>query len=174
VLDVRRLLTEQIDAVELRSLFDDAFEGDFSDDDWEHTIGGVHVAVLEGGSILSHGSVVPRTIWIDDRPFAAGYVEGVATLARSQRKGLGSLVMSEIGQIIEETHELGVLSTGSPSFYQRLGWEMWEGPTWVRTPIGSVRTRDDDGGIMILRTSSTGDLLPGAAIACEERRGDDW
>jgi aminoglycoside 2'-N-acetyltransferase I len=82
--------------------------------------------------------------------------------------------MSEIGQIIEETHELGVLSTGRPLFYQRLGWEMWEGPTWVRTPIGSVRTPDDDGGIMILRTSKTGDLLPGAAIACEERRGDDW
>lgn len=174
MVEARRLSTEQVPVAELRRLFDDAFAGDFSDDDWEHTIGGVHVVVLDGGAIISHGSVVPRSIWIDDRPFAAGYVEGVATSVRSQGRGFASLVMAEVGVYIRETYELGVLSTGSPSFYERLGWECWDGASWVRIQTGPVRTPDDDGGIMILRTPSTGELSAGTPIACEERSGDDW
>jgi aminoglycoside 2'-N-acetyltransferase I len=174
MVETRRLSTEEVPFAELRLLFDDAFAGDFSDDDWEHTVGGVHVVVCDSGSIISHASVVPRSIWIDDHLFAAGYVEGVATLVQSQDRGFASLVMAEVGLIIHETYELGVLSTGSLSFYERLGWECWEGATWVRTQTGPVRTPDDDGGIMILRTSNTGELAPGASIACEERSGDDW
>ncbi len=174
MVEALRLSTDQLPVAELRLLFDDAFAGDFSDDDWDHTIGGVHVVVLDRGRVLSHGSVVPRSIWIDERKLAAGYVEGVATPVHSQGQGFGSLVMAEVARIIRETYERGVLSTGSPSFYARLGWQCWEGPTWVRTKTGPVRTPDDDGGVMILRTPSTAEVSVSASIACEERSGDDW
>ena len=32
----------------IRALLDEAFDGDFGDDDWEHALGGIHVLVHEG------------------------------------------------------------------------------------------------------------------------------
>ena len=46
----------------LRTLLDVAFEGDFSDDDWEHSVGGVHVWVSESHQVISHGSLVERVL----------------------------------------------------------------------------------------------------------------
>ena len=44
-------------SAEIRALLDDAFEGDFSDDDWQHTLGGRHVVVTDG-AVLAHAAVV--------------------------------------------------------------------------------------------------------------------
>jgi len=60
--------------VEIRGLLVQAFDGDFSDDDWEQTLGGWHVVVIGGGAVLSHagptfvrsGSEVIRTEDEDD------------------------------------------------------------------------------------------------------------
>ena len=70
--------------------------------------------------------------------------------------------------------ELGALSTGTHAFYKRLGWEEWRGPTFVDGPRGRERTPDDDGGIMILRTSSSPHLDLDGEIVCDWRRGDVW
>lgn len=51
----------------------------FTDDDWAHALGGVHVLVREGSDIVSHGSVVPRRIGVGDVWLDAGFVEAVAT-----------------------------------------------------------------------------------------------
>lgn len=59
----------------------DAFgDDDFSDEDWEHALGGWHVVVtLDGGPVLTHAAVVPRVLDVADHAFRTGYVEGVAT-----------------------------------------------------------------------------------------------
>ncbi len=180
VATVRRAATRQLAANEveaLRRLMATAWEGEdgaFADSDWEHVTGGIHVLVEDPGEILSHGSVVERTLEIDGVALRTGYVEAVATWPRHQRRGYASLVMEEIGDVIRADYPLGALSTPVPEFYERLGWERWLGPTWVRTATGTQRTPDDDGGIMILRTPTSPELDVSGTIMCEWRDGDVW
>jgi aminoglycoside 2'-N-acetyltransferase I len=158
----------------LRQLLWDAFEGDFSDDDWQHTLGGWHAVALDGDALVSHAAVVPRTIQAGDRAFRAGYVEGVATRPDRQREGLAAAVMAEVSTVLRARFELGVLSTSSHDFYQRLGWEHWQGPTFVRAGGQLVRTEDEDDGIMVLRFGPSQEADVTAPISCESRTGDDW
>jgi aminoglycoside 2'-N-acetyltransferase I len=180
VASVRRLTTLDLSDAEiatLRRMMAAAFEhedGTFDDADWEHALGGVHVLVEDGGEIVSHGSVVERTLEIAGQPVRTGYVEAVATWPRHQRRGYATRVMREIGDIIRTDFELGALGTGVPTFYERLGWEVWRGPSGVRTPRGVEKTPDDDGGIMILRTLTSPPLDLSAPIVCEWREGDVW
>ena len=153
---------------------DDAFDGDFSDDDWEHNIGGQHVVVDEVDGPVAHAAVVPRVLEIAGRDFRSGYVEGVATVPARQRAGLASVVMAEAGDIIRRHFELGGLSTDRYRFYERLGWERWHGPTFARTGSEATRTQEDDDGVMVLRFGASADVDLRAAISCEARPGDDW
>jgi aminoglycoside 2'-N-acetyltransferase I len=176
VVTVRTLRSEAAPAGlldDVRRLLDSAF-GDFSDDDWAHTLGGWHVVVTDGGRVVSHAAAVPRTIEVDGEPFRAGYVEGVATAPDRRGHGSGTQAMKELGSVIRSRFELGVLSTSRPGFYERLGWERWCGPTYVRHPGGLRRTADEDDGIMVLRFGPSQDVDLSALISCEERPGDDW
>jgi aminoglycoside 2'-N-acetyltransferase I len=117
---------------------------------------------------------VERELHVAGRPIRTGYVEAVATVPRRQGEGLGTRAMAAVGEIIEADFELGTLGTGSHHFYERLGWETWRGPAFVRTPDGDRRTADDEGFILVLRTVRTPTLDLSAAISCEWRPGDVW
>jgi aminoglycoside 2'-N-acetyltransferase I len=84
--------------------------------------------------------------------------------------------MRELGRVVRRDYELGALSDGTriPGFYQRLGWETWRGPTFVAGPGGPVRTAEDDGSVLVLRTSATAGLEPTGALVCDWRPGDVW
>jgi aminoglycoside 2'-N-acetyltransferase I len=168
-------LTEAELAAVRRLLFDE-FGGRFDDHDWDHTLGGTHVLALEGDQPVAHASVVPRTLVAGGRRLGTGHVEGVATRADRRRRGLASLVLREAGRLIEAGYQLGALGdgTGIPGFYQRLGWELWLGPTWAETPAGRVRTAEEDGGVLVLRTPATGELDPTGPLVCDWREGDLW
>ena len=159
---------------EVRRLLVKAFAGDFSDEDWGHTVGGWHVVVSDGGVVVAHAAVVPRVLHVDGAPVRAGYVEGVATAAGRRREGLGSRAMVAAGAVVRRSFELGALSTACHAFYQRLGWERWEGPTFVRRGDEEIRTEDEDDGIMVLRFGPSAGLDLRSAMACEGRAGDDW
>ena len=154
--------------------FGDDEEERFTDDDWAHALGGVHVVLDVDGEIVAHAAVVERELRVADRPLRTGYVEAVATTPDRQGQGLGSLVMGEVNALIRERFELGALGTGSQGFYERLGWLTWQGPTFVRTAEGPKRTPDEDGGIMVLVTPSSPPLDLGAPLSCEWREGDVW
>jgi aminoglycoside 2'-N-acetyltransferase I len=162
-----------------RQLMDVAFGDDpeeaFGDDDWQHGLGGTHVLVVEDGLLLAHASLVERTLHAGDRALRTGYVEAVATRPDRQGEGLGSRAVSPVTDLIRERFDLGALGTGRHSFYERLGWERWQGPTFVRTAAGELcRTEEDDDGVMVLRTGASSDLDLTGPLACEERPGDDW
>jgi len=159
---------------EVRPLVFGAFDGRFTDEDWEHTLGGRHVVVFDEGLCVAHAAVVPRTLCVAGAPFDCGYVEGVATAPEKQGRGFGSLAMTEISRFIRSEYEFGALSTDRHSFYERLGWERWSGPTYVRTGTDEVRTEEEDAGIMVLRFGPSGGIDLAAALSCEARRGDDW
>ena len=176
---LRSVATAELSGAELaalRGLLFEAFGGRFDEHDWEHTLGGIHVLATEDGEPVAHGAVVPRVMVTGGRDLATGYVEGVATRGDRRGRGLATAVMAEVGRVIERDYELGALGDGSgiPGFYQRLGWETWQGPTWVAGPKGRERTPEDDGSILVLRTPATGELELTASITCDWRLGDVW
>ena len=159
---------------DVRALLDAAFDGAFTDDDWTHAIGGVHVWVTESRGVISHGSLVERTLVCSGTTLIVGYVEAVATAAAHRRQGHGTKVMGRIGDLIRERYSLGALSTGAHAFYETLGWEHWRGPTFVNSPDGRLPTPGDDGDIMVLRTPRSPRLDLGGKIVCDWRAGDVW
>ncbi|HEX6867824.1 MAG TPA: GNAT family N-acetyltransferase [Candidatus Limnocylindrales bacterium] len=178
---LRRLATTELVAAEIAAIrdlmtlaFGDDEEEAFSDDDWQHALGGVHVVLDIDGEIVSHAAVVERELRMAERPLRTGYVEAVATLPVRQGRGHGTAVMTDVNAIIREGFELGALGTGSQGFYERLGWITWQGPTFVRTADGRRRTPDEDGGIMVLVTPTSPTLDLRAPLSCEWREGDVW
>jgi aminoglycoside 2'-N-acetyltransferase I len=170
----RELSEQQLGAI--RRLLSTAFEaeGGFGETDSTNSLGGVHALLQVDERIVAHASVVPRTLWIAGAPFNTGYVEAVATDPATQGRGYGSRVMEAIAEHIRTSYELGALSTGRAAFYERLGWVRWEGPTFVRTDGGRLRTPDDDGGVFVLVTPPSAAVDRRAPIECEWRPGDVW
>ncbi len=75
---------------DLHVLLDAAFDGDFTDHDWDHAIGGVHVWVTDSHGVISHGSLVARTLKCSGTTLHVGYVEAVATAAA--HRGVGARI----------------------------------------------------------------------------------
>ena len=161
----------------LRDLLWSAFppgEEGFTEDDWHHALGGIHVIHEVDGRIVAHASVIERELRVADRPLPTGYVEAVATDPALQGRGHGTIVMRDVSAYIRDGFALGGLGTGAHHFYERLGWVTWRGPAFVRTPDGPVRTPDDDGSILVLPTPSSPELDFSAPISCDWRPGDVW
>lgn len=178
---LRRLASDELSRDEvaaIRRLLVAAFGPDeeerFTDDDWQHAVGGVHFVLDLDGEIVAHAAVVEREIHVGGRPLRTGYVEAVATAPDRQGAGLGSLLMSDVAACIRDRFALGALGTGRRRFYERLGWLAWTGPSSVRTTDGPRRTPEDDGSILVLATPSSPPLDPAAPISCDWRQGDVW
>lgn len=175
---VRCLRTRELTAAHVasaRALMDAAFDGDFSDDDWAHALGGWHALIEDGGEVIAHASVVARMLTVGVRAVRAGYVEAVAVTPARQRRGLGSAVMRALHAVIRREFEAGVLSTGEWPFYASLGWARWQGPSFAREADGRLtRTEDDDDGLMVLDGWAGDPLDRTAPIVCEARAGDAW
>lgn len=178
---LRRLSTADLTSREIRvirGILERAFGSDeeerFTDDDWDHAVGGVHFVLELAGEIIAHASVVERELHVDGRPLRTGYVEAVATAPDRQGAGFGSLVMADVTSLIKDRFELGALGTGRQRFYERQGWLTWAGPSFVRTSHGPRPTPEEDGYIMVLPTPSSPPLDLKAPISCEWRPGDVW
>lgn len=144
---------------------------------WQSIGPGVHVIARDGaGTIQAHAAIVDRLLYPGDLVVPAAYVEAVAVLPDRQRGGLGTEVMEVIDRLIDEAYELGALGTGSQPFYERLGWQVWRGPTWIRNRDGSLeRSAYEDGGIMVYRTATTPEALDlDAPIAVDWRPREVW
>ena len=105
------------------------------------------------------------------RPLRTAYVEAVATAPPHQGRGYGSAVMRRLAAAIGD-YELGGLSTGRFSFYERLGWERWPGPLAIRTQHGLLHTPGER--VLILRLPRTPPLDPHALLTAEWRPGELW
>ena len=160
--------------VSARALLDQAFDGEFSDADWEHALGGMHAVAFDGDRLVAHGSVVQRHMVHRGRALRVGYVEAVAVAADHRRRGLASAVMDELEQIIRGGYDLGALSASDAgaALYLSRGWQRWEGHTATLTPGGMVRTPDEDGSVFVLPVTVPLDLS--GEIICDWRDGDVW
>ena len=158
----------------VRGLLEEAFAGDFSQEDWEHALGGVHALAYDDDQLVGHGSVVPRELLLGERPMNAGYVEAVAVRADHRGQGYGRAIMEAVEGVLASDYEIGALAATGPGadFYGGRGWIRWRGRTAVLTPAGAVRTREDDGGVYVFPLSYT--LNPKTPLTCPWRSGDPW
>jgi aminoglycoside 2'-N-acetyltransferase I len=128
-----------------------------------------HILARQGKKLVSHACWVVR--WLqpgDIGPLRTAYVEAVATVPDQQGRGFGSAVMRKLAGEIAG-FELGGLSTGRHSFYERLGWERWRGALAIRTDDGLMPTSRDSA--MVLRLPRTPELDLGAPMTAEWRPG---
>jgi aminoglycoside 2'-N-acetyltransferase I len=157
-----------------RAIFDAAFLGEFTEDDWEHGLGGIHALAYDGGELVGHASVVQRRMLYGGRALRTGYVEGVAVLAEHRRRGHGGAMMAALEEVIRGAYELGVLGAtdDGAALYAARGWRRWEGPLYGLTPEGLRRTPAEEGHVFALEVGVPLDLS--RRLACDWRDGDLW
>jgi aminoglycoside 2'-N-acetyltransferase I len=159
---------------EARAMTFSAFpEGEFTDHDWEHGLGGLHAVVRDGDTIVGHAALNQRHLVHEGRALRAGYVESVAVHPDHRRQGIGHDVIAALEPVIERAFDLGVLyatDAGRPLYLSR-GWAPWEGRLFAFTPDGIVPTPDDEGGVLVF---DTGALDLTADLTCDFRSGDLW
>ncbi|AKS32003.1 GNAT family N-acetyltransferase [Mycolicibacterium goodii] len=161
--------------------FRDATSGtsDFTDDDWDHALGGMHALISHHGALIAHGSVVQRRLFYRGAALRCGYLEAVAVREDWRGAGLGTAVLDALEQVIRGAYQIGALSSSDiarPMYIAR-GWLPWDGPTSVLTPTdGVVRTPEDDRALFVLPVDLPDglDLDTTDEITCDWRTGDVW
>jgi aminoglycoside 2'-N-acetyltransferase I len=174
VIEVRTAHTAELDTATLkaaRALLDAVFEGDMSDRDWEHALGGVHVLVWEGDEMVGHAALVQRRLLHGGRALRAGYLEGVGVRPDRRRRGHGAAMMEALERVVRGAYELGALGATDEAggFYAARGWDLWEGPTSALTPTGITRTEEQ---IYVLAVAAPLDLS--GELTCDWRDSDVW
>ena len=152
----------------------EAFAGDFTDDDWEHSLGGMHALIWQHGAIIAHAAVVQRRLLYRGDALRCGYVEGVAVREDFRGRGLVHALMDGAEQVIRGAYQVGALGSSDVArgIYAKRGWLPWRGPTSVLAPTGPTRTPDDDGAVFVLPVGIS--LDTSADLMCDWRAGDVW
>jgi aminoglycoside 2'-N-acetyltransferase I len=177
VTEVRTAHTAELDRATLRAaraLLDDVFDGELTNQDWEHALGGIHAIVWEDGEPIGHASVVQRRILHGGRALRAGYVEGVGVRKDRRGRGHGAALMDALERVLRGAYELGALAAadGAGGFYEARGWKLWQGRSSALTPTGITPTREEDGCIYVLPLTAHLDL--NGELTCDWRGGDVW
>ncbi|MEE1757028.1 GNAT family N-acetyltransferase [Streptomyces sp. SP18CS02] len=167
------LTSTTLDAI--RALLDAAFEGDFSDEDWDHGLGGVHAWIEDEDGIAAHGSVIMRRVVHSGRSYRVGYVEAVAVRADRRRQGLGGRVMAALEEVIDGAYAFGALSASDEGaeLYRARGWQLWNGRIEAYGPEGVAHLPDEEDSTYL--RPAAGRPLPAAdatALLFDWRDGD--
>ena len=134
----------------------------------------IHVVGTIEGTIVSHALWITR--WLipnDGGKLRTAYVETVATDPVRQRRGYASAIMRALVEQVTDW-ELAALCTsdqGRP-LYEKLGWETWRGPLYVRDSSGLTETPGETVLIHRLRRTPRIDLA--GSLSAEWRPGELW
>lgn len=151
-----------------------AFAGDFTDNDWEHALGGMHALIWQHGAIVGHAAVVQRRLINRGHALRCGYLEAVAVREDCRGRGLAHALLDGIEQVIRGAYQLGAVSSSAPArrVYTARGWLPWTGATSALAPTGPVRTPEDDGTVLVLPAGI--DLDTSTELMCDWRDGNVW
>lgn len=148
------------------------------EEDYRHlfsyvALGGLHFLAYRVTEFVSHAMVTTR--WLQPEGHAmlkTAYVDAVSTLPAYQGRGYGSALMRDLAKVVGEyEYAIACLETERTGFYERLGWEEWQGRLAGRSERGLIPTPEQR-GIMILRLQGTPelDLDGGLTIECQASR----
>ncbi|HVV23723.1 MAG TPA: GNAT family N-acetyltransferase, partial [Pseudonocardiaceae bacterium] len=84
----------------------DVFDGNLSNHDWEHRLGGIHALAWDRGELVGHASVVGRRLVHGGQALRTGYVEGVGVRADHRRQGCASALMDALERVIRGGYEV--------------------------------------------------------------------
>jgi aminoglycoside 2'-N-acetyltransferase I len=161
-----------------RRMVFEAFGGEFTDADWEHSLGGMHALISKHGALIAHAAVVQRRLLYRNTALRCGYIEGVAVREDCRGQGLAHALMDAAEQVLRGAYQVGALSVSEAGrhMYTARGWLPWRGPTSVLAPAGVTRTPDDDNGLFVLPIGLPNNLEldTAAEITCDWRDGDVW
>lgn len=166
---------ESLDDYELHgihTLVMDAFEQDFSVEDWQHTFGGTRFLGKLHDTLIAHAAVVPRLMHINGEEHEVGYIEGMCVVPAFQKHGYGRLLLQAVSTYCLSHYKISMLSTDEKPFYRQCGWIDFQGKSYVRHGKTLSRSADEDCGLMLL-SACINDVIA-ADIACEYRMGDAW
>ncbi|OKK06700.1 aminoglycoside 2'-N-acetyltransferase [Streptomyces sp. CB03234] len=159
----------------IRAMLNAAFDGGFTDQDWDHGLGGVHAYVEDEHGIAAHGSVIMRRVAHAGRSYRVGYVEAVAVRADRRRQGLGGRVMTALEEVVDGAYAFGALSASDDGaeLYRARGWQLWNGRVEAYGPDGVVHLPDEEDSTYL--RPAAGRPLPAAdagALLFDWRDGD--
>jgi aminoglycoside 2'-N-acetyltransferase I len=177
MISVRVAHTAQLDRGTLsdaRALLFAVFD-DMTEEDWEHSLGGLHALAYEGGELVGHAAVVQRRLVHGGRALRTGYIEGMGVRADQRRQGHGSQMMEALERVVREAYDVGALGATDEAklFYAGRGWRLWGGPLSALTPDGMVPTPDEQGAVYVLPVEGVPLDLSGTLV-CDWRDGDVW
>jgi len=176
MISVRTAHTAQLEPAvlaEARAILYAVFD-DMEEDDWEHSLGGVHALAYDGGELVGHAAVVQRRLLHGGRALRTGYVEGVGVRARHRRQGHATAMMEALERVIRDAYDVGALGATDEAarFYSDRGWRLWGGPLSALTPDGVRPTPDEQGAVYVLPVELPLDL--DGELTCDWRDGDVW
>jgi aminoglycoside 2'-N-acetyltransferase I len=158
----------------VRHMVSAAFAGDFTDVDWDHTLGGMHALIWHRGAIIAHAAVVQRRLLHRGEALRCGYVEAVAVREDFRGRGLAHALLDGAEQVIRGAYQIGATSSppGARRVFTGRGWLAWQGPAWVLSPDGRARTPERDGTVSVLPLAV--DVDTSADLTCDWRMGSVW
>ncbi|MDL2344457.1 GNAT family N-acetyltransferase [Deinococcus sp. MIMF12] len=158
----------------LRELLNAVYGDSFSDDDWDHALGGLHTLARLEGQLVGHAAVVQRAFLVGDAPRRVGYLEAMGVHPAVQRRGIGRAMLRRVNLQVTRAYDLGALSASDEGLglYRAGGWAVWRGPLGVMTPGGVVPTPEEAGGVLVY--APAGELHPHLPLTCDFRSGDVW
>jgi aminoglycoside 2'-N-acetyltransferase I len=177
MISVRTAHTAQVEPgtlADARSLLYAVFD-DMTEEDWEHSLGGIHALAYQGGELVGHAALVQRRLLHGGRALRTGYVEGVGVRAEHRRQGHATAMMEALERVIRDAYEVGALGATDEAslFYSGRGWRLWGGRLSALTPDGLQATPDEEGAVYVLPVDGVELDLTGA-LACDWRDGDVW
>ena len=132
-----------------------------------------HVLGYYNELLVCHALWITRYLQAGTNPMMlTAYVEAVATEAKYRSRGFASAVMKHLVGEVQE-YDLAALSPFSVEYYQRLGWELWKGPLFIRTKDNLVPSLDQE-EVMIFRLPKTPLLDLTTPHSAEWRNGELW
>ncbi len=132
-----------------------------------------HLVGFYKNTLVCHALWVTRHVQPGTNPIMrTAYVEAVATDVEYRKRGFASAIMQHlIGEI--QDYDLAALSPANLTFYERLGWELWHGPLFIRKNDDLIPSVDDE-EVMIFRLPKTPPLDLHGTLSAEWREGELW
>jgi aminoglycoside 2'-N-acetyltransferase I len=123
--------------------------------------------------LVTHALWITRWLQVDGSPpLRTACIEAVATNLNHRNQGFASEMMKRVAGEIRD-FDIGALSTGSPDFYARFGWQLWGGPLFIRNDNGLMPTPNEH-GVMVLMLPLTSPIDLDASLSAEWREGELW